>query len=152
MIIVHFENTLFYQQIVEKKSFSIIKTIVAEHLQWLWRNIGMNTISVASIRGQIRRDIKFCLQNFYVLVPELFQLSLHPVLKLPIKTLSLWFADYCILHAVCSVYHSHAVISKCTLIIFNKNAISFAQFIANGPLFLRSFGDLQQRLNHLQLV
>jgi hypothetical protein len=50
---------------------------------------------------------------------------------------------------VCSVYHSHAVISKCTMIIFNKNTIYFVQFFANSPLFLRSFGDLQHRLNHL---
>jgi hypothetical protein len=95
MIIVHFENTLFYQKI-----HFLYKTIVAEHLQCLWRNIGMNTISVAIIRGQIRRDIKFFLPNFYVLVPELFQLSLHPVLKVPIKTLSLLFADYCMQFAV----------------------------------------------------
>jgi hypothetical protein len=31
-------NVVFYQQIVEKKSFSRAITIVAEHLQWLWRN------------------------------------------------------------------------------------------------------------------
>jgi hypothetical protein len=34
--------------------------------------------------------------------------------------------------------------------VFNKHAISFVQFFANGPLFLRDSGDLQKRLNHLR--
>jgi hypothetical protein len=59
MIIVKFESILFYQQIVEKKSFPTAITIVSEHLQGLWRSMSINTISVASIRGQIRRDINF---------------------------------------------------------------------------------------------
>jgi hypothetical protein len=33
--------------------------IVAEYLQGLWRNIGINKISVAIIREQIRQDINF---------------------------------------------------------------------------------------------
>jgi hypothetical protein len=45
-----------------------------------------------------------------------------------------------------------SVLSKCTLIIFNKHAICFVQYFANGPLFLRKFRDLQQRLNDLWLV
>jgi hypothetical protein len=59
MIIVKFESILFYQQIEEKKSFPTAITIVSEHLQGLWRSMSINTISVASIRGQIRRDINF---------------------------------------------------------------------------------------------
>jgi hypothetical protein len=51
-------NAVFYQQIVKKKSYPGAITTVAEHLQGLWRNIGMNTITVASIRGRIQRDIK----------------------------------------------------------------------------------------------
>jgi hypothetical protein len=46
-------NAVIYQQIVEKKSFPRAITIVVEHLQGLWRNIGIHTISVAIIRGQI---------------------------------------------------------------------------------------------------
>jgi hypothetical protein len=54
MIIVKFESIHFYQQIVEKKSFPTAITIVSEHLQGLWRSMSINTISVASIQGQIR--------------------------------------------------------------------------------------------------
>jgi hypothetical protein len=54
MIRVHFEITLFYQKIVEKKSFPRALKIVAEHLQGLWYNIGINSISLEDIGGQIR--------------------------------------------------------------------------------------------------
>jgi hypothetical protein len=66
MIIVHFDITIFYQQIVEKKSFPRAITIVEEHLQRLWRNMSINTISVASIRGQIRRDINFFVSKLFM--------------------------------------------------------------------------------------
>jgi hypothetical protein len=62
------------------------------------------------------------------------------------------FAFWQSLHAVCSVYHAHAGTSKSSLMVIKKHAISFALFFANGHLFLLNFGDIQQRLNHLQLV
>jgi hypothetical protein len=43
---------------------------------------------------------KICLKNLYVLVVELLQLTLHSVLKITIRTLSLLFADYCMQLAV----------------------------------------------------
>jgi hypothetical protein len=49
------QSTLFYQQIVGLKSFPTALKKVSEHLQGLWCNIGINTISVASIRGQIQK-------------------------------------------------------------------------------------------------
>jgi hypothetical protein len=60
-------NAVFYQQIVERKSFSRAKTNIEKLLQELWRNIGMNRISVAIIRGQIQRDINFFVSKLFML-------------------------------------------------------------------------------------
>jgi hypothetical protein len=51
MFVENDQSTVFYQQIVEKKSFHRAITKIAEHLQGLWYNIGINTISVTSIGG-----------------------------------------------------------------------------------------------------
>jgi hypothetical protein len=57
-------HAVFYQQIVGQKSFPTAIMIVAEHLQGLRRNIGIHTISVAIIRGKIRRDsLKFFVED-----------------------------------------------------------------------------------------
>jgi hypothetical protein len=113
----------------------------------------MNTIFVESIRRQIQRDINFFVSELFMFKSvSFFNSHTHIALNVEVTHKNSDFAFDRSLHVVCSVHHSHAVISKCTLIIFNKHAICFVQFFTNGPLFLHNFGDLQQRLNHLQLV